>query len=165
MVVLNVNGLIDLSWVRKYASIKSLLFIGIPGEEGASALAGILTGEINPSGKLAVTIAEHYEDYRRQIISRGIRSIWRMFLTMRVTAFRQKKTEVQVFLKARNVYWEDIYTGYRYFDTFGKPVLYPFGYGLSYTAFAISDALVEKQNGGILVTANVKNTGEMSGKR
>ena len=58
----NVNGLIDLSWVKKYASIKSLLFIGIPGEEGASALAGILTGEINPSGKLAVTIAEHYED-------------------------------------------------------------------------------------------------------
>ena len=63
VIVLNVNGLIDLSWVKKYASIKSLLFIGIPGEEGASALAGILTGEINPSGKLAVTIAEHYEDY------------------------------------------------------------------------------------------------------
>ena len=60
---MNVNGLIDLSWVRKYANIKSLLFIGIPGEEGASALAGILTGETNPSGKLAVTIAEHYEDY------------------------------------------------------------------------------------------------------
>ena len=63
VVVLNVNGLIDLSWVRKYANIKSLLFIGIPGEEGASALAGILTGETNLSGKLAVTIAEHYEDY------------------------------------------------------------------------------------------------------
>ena len=55
VIVLNVNGLIDLSWMKKYASIKSLLFIGIPGEEGASALAGILTGEINPSGKLAVT--------------------------------------------------------------------------------------------------------------
>ena len=62
------------------------------------------------------------------------------------------------------MYWEDIYTGYRYFDTFGKQVLYPFGYGLSYTAFAISDALVKKQNGGILVTADVKNIGEMSGK-
>lgn len=95
VVVLNVNGLIDLSWVRKYANIKSLLFIGIPGEEGASALAGILTGETNPSG---------------------------------------------------------------------KPVLYPFGYGLSYTEFAISDASAEKQNGGIMVTANVKNIGEISGK-
>ena len=62
------------------------------------------------------------------------------------------------------MYWEDIYTGYRYFDTFGKQVLYPFGYGLSYTAFAISDALVKKQNGGILVTADVKNIGEISGK-
>jgi beta-glucosidase len=62
------------------------------------------------------------------------------------------------------VYWEDIYTGYRYFDTFGKPVLYPFGYGLSYTEFAISDASAEKQNGGIMVTANVKNIGEISGK-
>ena len=63
-----------------------------------------------------------------------------------------------------SVYWEDIYTGYRYFDTFGKPVLYPFGYGLSYTEFAISDASAEKQNGGIMVTANVKNIGEISGK-
>ena len=62
------------------------------------------------------------------------------------------------------MYWEDIYTGYRYFDTFGKPVLYPFGYGLSYTEFAISDASAEKQNGGIMVTANVKNIGEISGK-
>ena len=62
-VVLNVNGLIDLSWIREYSSIKSLLFLGIPGEEGAAALARILSGKGNPSGKMAVTVAEHYEDY------------------------------------------------------------------------------------------------------
>ena len=52
VIVLNINGLIDLSWTEKYEHIKGMIFLGIPGEEGASALAGILTGEINPSGKM-----------------------------------------------------------------------------------------------------------------
>lgn len=62
-VVLNVNGLIDLSWISNYSRIRSLLFLGIPGEEGAAALAESLSGKANPSGKMAVTIAECYEDY------------------------------------------------------------------------------------------------------
>ena len=61
------------------------------------------------------------------------------------------------------MYWEDIY-GISLFRYIRKTSALPFGYGLSYTAFAISDALVKKQNGGILVTADVKNIGEMSGK-
>ena len=161
----NVNGLIDLSWVKKYASIKSLLFIGIPGEEGASALAGILTGEINPSGKLAVTIAEHYEDYPSADHFSWDKEHLENILDYESYGLSSEENGSTGFTKSPViVYWEDIYTGYRYFDTFGKQVLYPFGYGLSYTAFAISDALVKKQNGGILVTADVKNIGEMSGK-
>lgn len=165
VIVLNVNGLIDLSWMKKYASIKSLLFIGIPGEEGASALAGILTGEINPSGKLAVTIAEHYEDYPSADHFSWDKEHLENILDYESYALSSEENGSTGFTKSPvTVYWEDIYTGYRYFDTFGKQVLYPFGYGLSYTAFAISDALVKKQNGGILVTADVKNIGEMSGK-
>jgi len=165
VIVLNVNGLIDLSWMKKYASIKSLLFIGIPGEEGASALAGILTGEINPSGKLAVTIAEHYEDYPSADHFSWDKENLENILDYESYGLSSEENGSTGFTKSPvTVYWEDIYTGYRYFDTFGKQVLYPFGYGLSYTAFAISDALVKKQNGGILVTADVKNIGEMSGK-
>ena len=165
VIVLNVNGLIDLSWMKKYASIKSLLFIGIPGEEGASALAGILTGEINPSGKLAVTIAEHYEDYPSADHFSWDKEHLENILDYESYGLSSEENGSTGFTKSPvTVYWEDIYTGYRYFDTFGKQVLYPFGYGLSYTAFAISDALVKKQNGGILVTADVKNIGEMSGK-
>ena len=165
VIVLNVNGLIDLSWMKKYASIKSLLFIGIPGEEGASALACILTGEINPSGKLAVTIAEHYEDYPSADHFSWDKEHLENILDYESYGLSSEENGSTGFTKSPvTVYWEDIYTGYRYFDTFGKQVLYPFGYGLSYTAFAISDALVKKQNGGILVTADVKNIGEMSGK-
>ena len=165
VIVLNVNGLIDLSWMKKYASIKSLLFIGIPGEEGASALAGILTGEINPSGKLAVTIVEHYEDYPSADHFSWDKEHLENILDYESYGLSSEENGSTGFTKSPvTVYWEDIYTGYRYFDTFGKQVLYPFGYGLSYTAFAISDALVKKQNGGILVTADVKNIGEMSGK-
>ena len=165
VVVLNVNGLIDLSWVRKYANIKSVLFIGVPGEEGASALAGILTGETNPSGKLAVTIAEHYEDYPSADHFSWDKEHLENVLDYESYGLSSEENGSTGFSKSPvSVYWEDIYTGYRYFDTFGKPVLYPFGYGLSYTEFAISDASAEKQNGGIMVTANVKNIGEISGK-
>ena len=132
VIVLNVNGLIDLSWVKKYASIKSLLFIGdYPSADHFSWDKEHLENILD------------YESYGLSSEENGS------------TGFTKSPV---------TVYWEDIYTGYRYFDTFGKQVLYPFGYGLSYTAFAISDALVKKQNGGILVTADVKNIGEMSGK-
>ena len=147
VIVLNVNGLIDLSWMKKYASIKSLLFIGIPGEEGASALAGILTGEINPSGKLAVTIAEHYEDYPSADHFSWDKEHLENILDYESYGLSSEENGSTGFMKSPvTVYWEDFYTGYRYFDTFGKQVLYPFGYGLSYTAFAI------------------KNIGGMSGK-
>jgi len=164
-VVLNVNGLIDLSWMKKYASIKSILFIGIPGEEGASALAAILSGDINPSGKMAVTVAKSYEDYPSAKHFSWDKEHLENVLDYESYGLSSEENGSTGFSKSPvSVYWEDIYTGYRYFDTFGKQVLYPFGYGLSYTAFEISDASVEKQDGGILVTADVKNIGKVSGK-
>ena len=61
-------------------------------------------------------------------------------------------------------YEEDIYVGYRYFDSFGKPVAYPFGYGLSYTTFAYDDLEVEEENGIYTVKVEVKNTGKLAGR-
>lgn len=63
IVILNVNGLIDLEWTTKYTSVKSILFLGLPGEGGAKAVAEIIKGNVSPSGKLAFTIAHRYEDY------------------------------------------------------------------------------------------------------
>lgn len=63
IVILNVNGLIDLEWTTKYTSVKSILFLGLPGEGGAKAVAEIIKGNVSPSGKLAFTIAHRDEDY------------------------------------------------------------------------------------------------------
>lgn len=164
-VVLNVNGLIDLSWTSQYANIKSLVFLGIPGEEGASALAGILSGEVNPSGKLAVTVAEHYEDYPSARHFSWDKEHLENILSYEDYGLSPEENGSRGFAKSPvTVYWEDIYAGYRYFDTFGKQVLYPFGYGLSYTTFEISSPETEKQDAGILVRADVKNTGKRPGK-
>ena len=112
-----------------------------------------------------MTIAEHYEDYPSADHFSWDKEHLENILDYESYGLSSEENGSTGFTKSPvTVYWEDIYTGYRYFDTFGKQVLYPFGYGLSYTAFAISDALVKKQNGGILVTADVKNIGEMSGK-
>lgn len=164
-VVLNVNGLIDLSWVNQYKSIKSLLFIGIPGEEGASALARILSGRVNPSGKLAVTIAERYEDYPSAKHFSWDKENPEHILDYEDYGLSAEENGSIGFAKSPvTVYWEDIYAGYRYFDTFEKQVLYPFGYGLSYTSFEQNGALAVDDNKDILVTVEVKNTGKMAGK-
>ena len=112
-----------------------------------------------------MTIAEHYEDYPSADHFSWDKEHLENVLDYESYGLSSEENGSTGFSKSPvSVYWEDIYTGYRYFDTFGKPVLYPFGYGLSYTEFAISDASAEKQNGGIMVTANVKNIGEISGK-
>ena len=63
IVVLNINGMIDMQWVNAYSAIKAVVFLGIPGEEGCGALADILTGAVNPSGKLSFSMAESFKDY------------------------------------------------------------------------------------------------------
>lgn len=164
-VVLNVNGLIDLSWVKQFNSIKSVLFVGIPGEAGDAALARILSGRVNPSGKLTVTIAERYEDYPSAKHFSWDKEQLDHILDYKDYGLSAEENGSIGFAKSPvTVYWEDIYAGYRYFDTFGKQPLYPFGYGLSYTSFDICCVAAEKKENGVLVTAEVKNTGDMAGK-
>ena len=163
-VVLNINGLVDLSWVEEHPQIKSLLFLGIPGEEGPDALANLLTGNVTPSGKLSVTIAKNYQDY----------PMWKDFswdkdhpdsiLTYGDYGLTPPETNRDFLRRPVTVYREDLYLGYRYFDSFQVKPLYPFGFGLSYTTFSIDPAGMEKQDGGLKIQTNVKNTGNYSGR-
>ena len=163
-VVLNCNGLLDLSWVEEYPQIKSLLFLGIPGEEGPAALANLLTGKVSPSGKLSVTVAKHYEDY----------PVWKDFswdkdhpdsiLTYEDYGLTPPEASREFARRPVTVYREDLYLGYRYFDSFGKQPLYPFGFGLSYTTFSMAAAGVDRGPEGLKLQVAVKNTGSRSGR-
>ncbi|MGM9645658.1 MAG: glycoside hydrolase family 3 C-terminal domain-containing protein [Eubacteriales bacterium] len=135
-VVLNVGNVIDMKWVEKY-NVGAVLYVWQGGMCGGDAAADVLTGKVTPCGKLADTIAYSIDDYPS------------------TANFGDAE---------RNVYKEDIYVGYRYFETFAKDkVMYPFGYGLSYTKFA-KPVHVSAKKSTINVEATVKNTGKYSGK-
>ena len=108
-----------------------------PGEEGGNSLADILTGRVNPSGHLTMT--------------------WP------IAAIDHPSTEGYAD-KVATKHHEDIYVGYRYFDTFNKEVAYPFGYGLSYTTFEFSKPKVKANGKTITVQVTVRNTGSVAGK-
>lgn len=140
VVLLDCGSVMDMSWVNDYGSaISSIIILWQGGMESTNAAADLLCGKVTPGGKLCDTIALKYEDYPS------------------AKNFGNKDF---------NNYSEDIYVGYRYFETFAKNrVLYPFGYGLSYTDFEIS-VTSSRLSGDILtVFATVKNTGKTySGK-
>lgn len=163
--ILNTNGLVDLSWTARYPSIRSILFVGIPGEEGASALAEILVGRVNPSGKLAFTIAKRYEDYPAASHFTWDKEHEESVLTYESYGLSGEENGSTGFEKSPvTVYQEDIYAGYRYFDSFAVEPLYAFGCGMSYTNFEIACLGAEKKADGIKVKVRVKNTGDTAGK-
>ena len=110
VVLLDIGSIMDFSWIKEYGSkLSSVLLVWQGGMESGNAVADALTGKVNPCGKLSDTIAKSYEDYPSS------------------ASFGGKKF---------NEYKEDIFVGYRHFETYAKEkVLYPFGYGLSYTTF------------------------------
>lgn len=140
IVLLNVGNIIDMSWVKHYGDkIGAVMYVWQGGMESGNAVADLLCGKVSPSGCLSDTIAKGYEDYPSS------------------NNFADKK---------RNIYEEDIFVGYRYFETFAKDkVLYPFGYGLSYTNFDIDLIKSDADENGFSFTLSVKNTGERSGKK
>ncbi len=140
-VVLNVGGMLDTSWFKEDEKISAVLLAWQGGIEGGLAAADILCGEVNPSGKLTDTFAGTLEDYPSS------------------ESFHESLDYVN--------YEEDVYVGYRYFESFPQAkekVIYPFGYGLSYTTFEISvkDLKVEKDK--VSVKAEVTNLGKRAGK-
>ncbi|MCR5656526.1 MAG: glycoside hydrolase family 3 C-terminal domain-containing protein [Butyrivibrio sp.] len=138
IVLLNVGNIIDMKWVDEIGP-QAVLYVWQGGQEGGNAVLDVLDGTVNPSGKLSDTIAKNIEDYAS------------------TRNFGSDK---------RNFQAEDIYVGYRYFETFNKDaVLYPFGYGLSYTTFDIAlGELVYDSNDGISLEVLVTNTGDKAGK-
>lgn len=165
VLILNINGLIDLSWIESYESLKSILFIGIPGEQGAAALANIVIGSVNPSGKLALTIAKHYQDYPSAAHFTWDKDNPEKLLTYESYGLDAEENGSMGYAKSPvTVYWEDIYAGYRYFDSFGKEPLFPFGYGLSYSEFTLELIEVRKEKDGIRLEMAVKNIGHVAGK-
>ena len=165
IVILNVNGLIDLEWTTKYTSVKSILFLGLPGEGGAKAVAEIIKGNVSPSGKLAFTIAHRYEDYPSAKHFSWDKEKEEHILTYEDYGLDAEENGSFGFRKSPvTVYQEDIYNGYRYFSSFRKEVLFPFGHGLSYTKFALDAAAVSKEEDGITIIIDVKNVGLCAGR-
>ncbi len=141
IVVLNVGGVVDTSWFSEDKKISSVLLALQGGIEGGTAAAELLCGITTPSGKLADTFARKLENYPSSY------------------NFHESDDYVD--------YTEDIYVGYRYFETLENAndmVIYPFGYGLSYTTFSYELLNASEKNGLINLNVLVKNTGFREGK-
>ncbi len=137
VVLLNVGNIIDMNWVQEY-NPAAVMYVWQGGQEGGNGVLDVLTGAVNPCGRLTDTIAYGIDDYPST-----------------------KNFGDQY----KNYYQEDIYVGYRYFETFAKEkVMYPFGFGLSYTNFMVDASLKEVSEDKISVSVKVTNTGEVAGK-
>ena len=149
VVVLNTVGVVETaSWKHL---VDAIVLPWAPGQEGAHAVADILKGKVNPSGKLPMTFPVNYMDIPS---SKNFPYTWDM------TKGRRGERKNVDFTD----YAEGIYVGYRYFQTNDVEVSYPFGYGLSYTTFAYSKPTVKANADGFTATITIKNTGKMAGR-
>lgn len=138
VLLLNVGNIIDMTDINRIAP-DAVLYVWQGGMTGGKGTADVLTGKVSPSGKLPDTIAYKASDYPSD------------------ANFGREKN--------RDIYAEDIYVGYRYFETFAKEkVLYPFGFGLSYTEFEIKTEKAEITEGALKLSVSVKNIGSYKGK-
>jgi len=138
VLLLNVGNIIDMTDINRIAP-DSVLYVWQGGMTGGKGTADVLTGKVSPSGKLPDTIAYKASDYPSD------------------ANFGREEN--------RDIYAEDIYVGYRYFETFAKEkVLYPFGFGLSYTEFEIKTEKAEITEGAVKLSVSVKNIGSYKGK-
>ena len=139
IVLLNIGGPIEIaSWIDL---VDGLLLVWQPGQEAGRVVADVCMGNVNPSGKLPTTFPKDYKD----IPSKSFPG-----------APKENPTEV--------IYEEDIYVGYRYYDTFQVEPLFEFGYGLSYTNFEYKDLSISKNGENIEVSFEIKNIGKVEGK-
>ena len=155
VVVINAGGVIEVaSWSNK---VDAVLLAWQPGLEAGNAVADILSGKINPSGKLATTFPVKYDD---EVTAKNFPGIEFPERATNSGMFGQKAIPAEV------TYEEGIFVGYRYYNTFNVKPAYEFGYGLSYTNFNYSNLKLSSTsfNGKITVTVDITNTGKIAGK-
>ena len=136
------------------------------GQESGFAVADVLSGKVNPSGKLPMTFQIKYGDaYVDKNFPANVddKSLGAMFMWGYNKDAAPKERQPQKDIDFTN-YEEDIYVGYRYFDSFGKPVAYPFGFGLSYTTFGYDNLKVTEANSIYTIKVDVTNTGDKAGR-
>lgn len=155
IVVINSGSVVETASWKNYAD--AIIVTWQPGEEGGNSLADILTGKESPSGKLTMT--------------------WPLAVTDHPSTRNFPNTSMPIYNYSESTNYggkvsgyqftnheEDIYVGYRYFDTFDREVSYPFGFGLSYTTFAYEKPSVVVKGDNIEVSVSVRNTGSRAGK-
>ncbi|MCM1457850.1 MAG: glycoside hydrolase family 3 C-terminal domain-containing protein, partial [Lachnoclostridium sp.] len=155
VVVLNIGGVIETaSWKDKPDAI---LCAWQAGQEGGNSVTDILAGRVSPSGHLTMTFPRSFVDHAssHNFPLEGAMSSFN---------FADHGQSTGKLHWDYTPYEEDIYVGYRYFDSFGKDVSYPFGHGLSYTTFDIANPVVARKDGKVNVTVDVRNTGTVAGK-
>ena len=160
IVVLNVAGVVEVASWRSMPD--AILVAWLPGQEGGNSVVDVLKGKVNPSGKLAVTIPMTYGDSPSAKNFPGVAE---------KSDKKDDAADLSGFSFMKRVPWEmvyedDIYVGYRYYNTFKVPVAYEFGYGLSYTKFDYSNLKSGKSDftGKLTVTVVVKNSGKVAGR-
>lgn len=138
-VLLDCGNIIDMQWALDYEErLRGIIYAWQGGMESGNAIADVLFGRVNPSGRLTDTVAVRYEDY---------------------------PSAKHFGNRLYNTYVEDIFVGYRYFETFSKEkALFPFGYGLSYTNFDIEVLDFKSDNDKIMVEVRATNIGDVAGK-
>ena len=153
IVVLNIGGVIDVTTFRD--KVDAILLAWQPGEEGGNAIADVLSGQVNSSGKLATTFPVAYADVPSAKNFPG-------------KEFPEKATQGMFgkSIPSEVIYQEGIYVGYRYYNTFKVKPAYEFGFGLSYTNFSYGTLTLSSPtfNGKLTATVRITNTGKVAGK-
>jgi len=144
IVLFNIVNIMEMGFLEEYDSIKAAALIWTPGEAGMESVGKMLSGEVNPSGKLQDTIAYHVADHP----------------SSENFGDYSYADEDASFVE----YEEGIYVGYRYFETFDVEVQYPFGFGLTYTSFAWDDVTLTNDGEEYTVELTVTNVGKRAGK-
>jgi beta-glucosidase len=154
IVIINSGSVIETASWNQYPD--AILCAWQPGEEGGNSIADILTGKVNPSGKLTMTWPVAAADHPSTKNFPGLVD----FYSYEVA--KSSGREIPGYDYTNHE--EDIYVGYRFFDTFGRDVAYPFGFGLSYTTFDYAKPTVKVSGDNVVVSVTVKNSGKVSGK-
>lgn len=160
IVILNIGGVIETASWKNYPD--AILLAWQAGQEGGNSVADILSGKVNPSGKLTMTFPTSAMSVPA---NKNFPDASKIDLKEMIASFMggSKQQSYRPNIDFTN-YEEDIYVGYRYFDTFNVPVSYPFGYGLSYTTFDYSNMSSTDNGKSFTFTCTITNNGSKAGK-